>query len=260
MQTSGIIDAMPLWLLYLVTAGVVLLAIEIGWRLGNRQHLADPEQKGSSLGAAVGATLGLLAFLLAFTFGMAANRYDSRKLLVLDEANAIGTVYLRADFLPEPQRSDFRETLRIYTTLRVRGVTQIMTPEIRAETATLHRRLWDTGISAIDQVEPALMASFVQSLNELIDLDESRVTAGRNRIPDTIWFVLYSVTILSMAAMGYQFGLNGERNWAVILLLTLGFTAVLVLIADLDRPQAGIITVSQQSLLDVIDAIGTPTP
>ena len=73
----------------------------------------------------------------------------------------------------------------------------------------------------------------------MIDLDETRVTAGRNRIPDSIWLTLYAMTILTMAAMGYQFGLTGERSWPVTILLALVFTAVILLIADLDRPQAG---------------------
>jgi hypothetical protein len=101
---------------------------------------------------------------------------------------------------------------------------------------------------------------FVQSLNEMIDLDETRVTAGRNQIPDSIWLVLYVVTILTMMAMGYQFGLTGEHSWPVTILLVLVFTAVLLLIADLDRPQEGWLKVSQQAMVDLINKIGAPAP
>ena len=94
------------------------------------------------MGAVVGATLGLLAFLLAFTFGMAASRYDTRKQLVLQEANAIGTTYLRAEFLQEPQRSDIRNVLREYAALRAQGVTLLMTPAVMAQSSALHDRLW----------------------------------------------------------------------------------------------------------------------
>jgi hypothetical protein len=101
---------------------------------------------------------------------------------------------------------------------------------------------------------------FIEALNDTIDLDATRVTAGRNRIPDSIWLALYAVTILTMAAMGYQFGLTGEHSWPVTILLALVFTAVILLIADLDRPQAGLLKVSQQAMLDLIDKIGAPVP
>ena len=120
--------ALPLGALYIITAAIVLLSAEAGWRLGNYRRQRPHHEKDAPVGAVVGATLGLLAFLLAFTFGMAASRYDTRRQLVLQEANAIGTTYLRADMLPEPQRSEIRNLLREYAALRVGGVSAIMTP------------------------------------------------------------------------------------------------------------------------------------
>lgn len=260
MPASGIIDNVPLWLLCLLTAGLVLLVVEVGWRMGNRARQRTTVDKDAPIGAAVGATLGLLAFLLAFTFGMAASRFDTRKQMVLQEANAIGTTYLRADFLPEPQRSDVRNVLRAYAILHSRGVSEMVTPENMAQSAKLQDQLWADTAAVVAQDDSIKVALFVESLNELIDMDSTRVTAGRNHIPDSIWFALYVVTVLAMVAMGYQFGLNGQRNWAVTLLLTMVFTAVIIIIADLDRPQGGTLRVSQQAILDVIDRIGAPAP
>ena len=84
--------------------------------------------------------IGLLAFLLAFTIGMAAARYDTRKQMVLQEANAIGTAYLRANFLPEPQRGDVRNALRAYSALRVKGVTELIKPASMAQSSVLTER------------------------------------------------------------------------------------------------------------------------
>ena len=261
MEASGIVDALPFWALYVITAAIVLLSAEAGWWLGNRRRQRAEHEKEAPVGAVVGSMLGLLAFLLAFTFGMAATRFDNRKQLVLQEANAIGTTYLRADMLPEPQRSDIRNLLRQYAALRVGGVTSLMTPEVMAKSGALHDRLWTDAVAAAEKNPGSIIGGlFVQSLNDMIDLDETRVTAGRNRIPDTIWMVLYIVTILSMAAMGYQFGLTGQRSWPVIILLVLVFTAVILLIADLDRPQAGLLKVSQQAMIDLINKIGPPAP
>jgi hypothetical protein len=261
MQAGGIIDSLPLWALYVLTVLVVLISTEVGWRLGNYARQRPEHEEEAPVGAVVGATLGLLAFLLAFTFGMAASRFDTRKQLVLQEANAIGTTYLRADMLPEPQRSEIRNLLREYAALRVGGVSSIMTPEIMAQSGALHDRLWADAVAVAEQNPNSIVGGlFVQSLNEVIDLDAKRVAAGRNQIPDSIWLALYAVAILTMTAMGYQFGLTGERSWVVTILLVMTFSAVIVLIADLDRPQAGIVRVSQQAMVDLINKIGAPAP
>jgi len=261
MQATGIMDSLPLWAIYLITAALVLLSAEVGWRLGDYSRHRPRHEKDAPVGAVVGSMLGLLAFLLAFTFGMAASRYDTRKQLVLQEANAIGTAYLRADILPEPERSEIRNLLREYAAPRVQGGTWLVSPEALAQSSALHDRLWAAAVAATARNPESILGGlFVQSLNEVIDLDETRVTANRNRIPDSIWMVLYAITILSMAALGYQFGLTGERSWAVIILLVLVFTAVMLLIADLDRPQRGIIQVSQQAMIDLVNTIGAPAP
>jgi protein-S-isoprenylcysteine O-methyltransferase Ste14 len=261
MQVSGVVNGLRFGMLFIGTVAIVLLSAEAGWRLGNYRRQRPQHEKDAPVGAVVAAMLGLLAFLLAFTFGMAASRYDTRKQLVLQEANAIGTTYLRAEMLPEPQRSEIRNLLRAYAALRVGGVTSLMTPEVMAQSGALHDRLWAQAVAVGGQSPNSIVVGlFVQSLNEMIDLDETRVTAGRNQIPDSIWLALYVVTILTMMAMGYQFGLTGEHSWPVTILLVLVFTAVLLLIADLDRPQAGWLKVSQQAMIDLINKIGAPAP
>ena len=99
-QYTTALDGLPLWGLFLTIVVLVLAAIEGGYRLGSYRHRQEGREKEAPVGAMVGATLGLLAFMLAFTFGMAASRFDTRKQLVLDEANAIGTTYLRTAMLP----------------------------------------------------------------------------------------------------------------------------------------------------------------
>ncbi len=258
--SSSIVDALPLWALYIVSILIVLLSIEVGWRLGNYRRKPVEDDKKVPISAAVGATLGLLAFLLAFTFGMAGSRFDNRKQVVLNEANAIGTTYLRTDFLPEPLRAEVRSFLREYTVLRAAGASVILSPQGMAKAASLQDQLWAIADSARVQSDSISTGLFIQSLNEMIDLDATRVTANRNRIPDAIWLMLCVVTILSMAAMGYEFGQTGTRNWTITILLAVVFTTVIVLIADLDRPQMGFLQVSQQPLLDVLSRIGTPAP
>ena len=261
MQASAIFHDLPLWALYIVTVLIVLLSVEAGYLVGNLRRRSEADEKNAPIGSLVGATFGLLAFLLAFTFSAASTRYDTRKQMVLQEANAIGTAYLRADLLPEPQRTDARNALAAYTKLRSGGVTSLLRPEVMAESSALQDILWGTAVSAGTlRPDSPVSALFIQAVNAVIDLDGERITAGRNRIPDSIWTVLYALTVLSMAAMGYQFGLSGVRSWGETVILGLAFTLVILLIADLDRAQSGVVRVSQQPMLDLLNKIGSPAP
>ena len=258
--SSSVVDALSLGGLFLVSIAVVLLSIEAGWRLGdNRRRHAETESR-APIGAAVGATLGLLAFLLAFTFNMAASRYDTRKQIVTQEANAIGTTFLRADFLPPDSIAETRQLLQEYTIIRAGGQVSFMNPTGVLRSAAIQDRLWQIANDAQIQADTPATALYISSLNDVIDLDTERVTANRNRIPDTIWLILALVAVFSMAVMGYEFGLAGTRSWTVVILLVVIFTSVIVLIADLDRPQAGLIQVSQQPLLDLLNRIGGSMP
>src|ERR1043166_6655429 len=121
MQSNGILDAFPLWGLFIVILLVVLLSVECGYRLGKYRRSRHEQEKEAPLGTMVGATLGLLAFILAFTFGLAAARFDARRQALLDEANTIGTTYLRAGMLPE-RGEQIRGLLRDYVAARLEGV------------------------------------------------------------------------------------------------------------------------------------------
>lgn len=260
MITSGIIDRLPLIALFLLAGAIALLSVELGWQFGNYRHKHHTKEEKAPINAAVGSTLGLLAFLLAFTFGMAGARYETRKQNVLQEANAIGTTYLRADFLPEAARNEVRNLLRQYTALRAGGVSSYLSVEGMAEAAKLQNRLWVMAAEAQKTSDTVATGLFVQALNEMIDLDAARLAGVRNRIPDTIWLMLLIVTIFAMTAMGYEFGLTGIRSWTVVILLAIVFTAVITLIADLDRPQQGLIQISQQPLIDLLEKISPPSP
>jgi hypothetical protein len=124
----------------------------------------------------------------------------------------------------------------------------------------LHNLLWSQVVVLGERDPRSIVAGlFIQSLNEVIDLHAKRVTAGlRSRIPGIIWVALYLVAILAMVAVGYHEGLTSPRRSGVVLVLTLAFSAVLLLVVDLDRPQEGLLKVSQQALVDVRNFMRTP--
>jgi hypothetical protein len=252
MKGDGALDFLPLWGLLVATLLLVLLSFECGYRLGRYRHKRSEQEKEAPVGAMVGATLGLLAFLLAFTFGLAASRFDTRRQVLLDEVNAIGTTYLRAGFLPE-RREEVRVLLREYVDVRLEAVRSGKVEQGMRQSEKLHGQLWEHAVALAEKNPGSIVVGlFVQSLNEVIDLHSKRVTIGlRNRIPGAIWAALYVVAVLALAAMGYHAGLAGTSRSLAVLAVAFTFSVVLYLVADLDRPQEGSLTVSQQGMIDL---------
>ena len=261
MQGHEPLDYIPLWALVGTTVVLIFLAVEAGFRVGRwRQRRAEHERE-TPVAAIVAATLGLLAFLLAFTFGMAASRFEIRRGLVLDEANAIGTTYLRAALVPEPHRTEIRTLLRDYVDLRLGGVEEGMAVPALARSEKLQGQLWAQAVIVAEKNPTPITGLFIQSLNEVTDLHAKRVTVGmRNRIPITIWGTLYFTAILAMAGVGYHEGLTSTTRTLATLVLVVAFSGVLWLLEELDRPQEGFIKVSQQTMIDLRKSMIPPGP
>lgn len=249
---QGPLDSLPLWLLFAATVTLIFAAVEAGYRLGRYRRVHLPE-KEAPVGAMAAAMLGLLAFMLAFTFGLAATRFDERRHAILNESNAIGTTYLRAEMLPSPNRAQVRELLRAYVDARVEGVATGQLNEAIARSQELQRELWAEA-TAVAEADPHSIVNglFIQSLNEMIDLHSTRVMVGlRSRIPAVIWGALYFVATLTMTTMGYHEGLTGARRSLASFALVVAFSSILFMTVDLDRPQEGLLRISQQSVLDL---------
>jgi len=259
MQTTSLMDALPLWGLFIAILAVVLLSVECGYRLGQFRRSRHEQEKEAPVGTMVGATLGLLAFILAFTFGLAAARFDTRRQVLLDEANAIGTTYLRAGMLPE-RGEQIRTLLRDYVAARLQTVQPGKLAEGIRRSENIQQEVWTEAETVAEKNPNSIVVGvFVQSLNEMIDLHAKRVQAGmRSRIPGAIWLGLFAVAVLSLTAMGYLEGLSGTRRSLAVLAVAVAFSVVIELIADLDRPQEGVLRVSQQALLDVQRSMNPP--
>jgi hypothetical protein len=251
MLGSEPLDVVPLWGLLIGIMLVVLISVEAGFRVG-RIRARRAHETETPVGEMVAATLGLLAFILGFTFGLAATRFDTKRQLVVDEANALGTAYLRAEMLPE-RRDEIRTLLREYVDVRIDAAIPGRLAEGARRSEVLQNRLWQLTVPiALKNPNSIIVGLFVQALNDVIDLHTKRLTAAvRNRIPFAIWAALYGISIFSFAAMGYHSGLTGTTRSLVIIAVAFTFTVVIVLIADLDRGQEGVLKVSQQALIDL---------
>ncbi len=253
-----ILDQIPIRAFFLLTISVALLCIEGGFRLGCRNAAKEHE---TSVASMVGSMLSLLAFMLAFTFGLAAARYDTRKILVMEESNAIGTTYFRADFIEEPFRTNIKSLVRKYVDIRVKDVFQndALEPTL-AKGEVIQDQLWQQAtIVGQKHPESETVALFIESLNQMIDLHAKRLaTRLQARIPPSIWYALFLIAALSMAGNGYKCGIVGGRSVVASLMLAIAFSTVILLIADLDRPWAGIINASSQPMIDLSKKIGLP--
>ena len=253
----NLLDALPIWVIFLGTLGLILGLLQIGFTLGRRrQQLGTGKADGP--GAMAGTTLGLLAFMLAFTFNGAAGRFDARKMLVIEEANAIHQAWLRAGFLADAGRAQARGILRDYVDARVKiaaGDIPVATGLVQVE--ALLDQLWRLAEVA-GRTEPAAIATsqFVESTNRVIDVHLRRLTVSiRHRVPPTIWVTLYVLAGIAMLMMGAANGMAPARQRSVEFGLAIAFSLVLFVIADLDRPQEGLINVSQQAMTELRDKL-----
>ena len=252
MGKNVLIDFLPLWSILPLTIVVALVSVEVGYRVASHRQRGTLEEKESPVGGMVGATLGLLGFMLAFTFGIAGSRFEDRRQVLLSEANAVGTTYRRAAMLPEPIRTETQDLLREYVDVRLEAVQPGKLNQSILRSEELHNRLWSLAVAATEKDRSDITGLFVQSLNEVIDLHAKRLMASvRSRVPNIIWIVLFVLAILAMLMMGYHSGLAHSRRSIVVIALILGFSSVIYLIADLDRPGKGTLQVSQQSMIDL---------
>ena len=252
-------DALPIPVFFILFALISLACYEGGFRLGRWWQNREPGEQEGPTGVLVGSILALLAFLLAVTMGMASDRFDARRAIVLDEANAIGTTYLRAGYLPEPASSQIRELLRQYVPLRIRtSSSDDLQGDIQKSQAILNQ-LWTIAEGVAKTTNQGdLVSTFIESLNDTIDLHETRVTAASARVPETVVLLLIIGSALTLGMVGFSAGLTRRRSLlsAAVLIIALG--AVITIVVDLDRPREGFIQVSQQPLIDVQQRIGPP--
>lgn len=243
--------------------GALLLAIEAGYRLGLRCKADNDEASTSHLNLLQSALLGLLALLLGFTFSMSISRLETRKLLVLEEANAIGTTYLRSHFLAEPLRGEVADLLRQYVAARLEhhraGIDPVLLKAARDKGAEIENRLWRAAIAAAASAPDSLPVSlFVESLNETIDVNEKRQVAFENHVPEVVIVLLFVVSAVAVGFLGYANGLTGKRRVYSTAIFAVLIALVLAVILDTDRPRRGLVQVSQSSLLRLEASMAQP--
>lgn len=243
------------WTLFVLVTALLLVLAEVGYRLGRGLHAARDEPRRSQIGVVQGAVLGMMGLLLGFTFSMAVTRYDTRRDLVLKEANAVGTTWLRASLLSEEHRGPVRNLLREYVDVRLRTQAEARDPQRLAEglrrSAAIQSSLWQHAEAAVTRAPIPITGLFVTTLNEMIDADAERIAAGRNQIPGGVWLLLVVVAGFACYTGAYAAGAHGVRTAFTSALVPLLIAVVILLIFDLTHERQGVIGVSQQPLIDL---------
>ena len=207
------------------------------------------------------AVLGLLALLMGFTFSLAVERFDARRLLVLEEANAIGTAYLRAQLLAEPHRSRMTHLLVRYTDNRIalaKAPPGRAAPMLAVNDALL-TDIWAATSAAFEDIKGLPFSStYLESVNALIDLDASRKAARAARVPPEVFAVLILYMAVTAGVLGYVLkGVRGRLSGGFLLAL---LTLSLILVLDIDRPVGGGIFESQRPMEDLQKSLASQPP
>lgn len=241
-------------LIVIILFGLILMADELGLRLGTRRREQIDNDLKSHTAAIQGGVVGLLALILGFTFNMSIQRYDSRAGAEVAEANAIGTAMLRASLLPDRFADPAREAMSDYTTLRIRGSHADLTDiearrDLLRETQDAQLRVWNIGIDAADlDPNPVRTGYFLTAVNDMIDAQGARNDVLDRHVPPAIFYLLFIIFVAAGALVGYSSGLGQRQSRVPALILNLLICLLVFIVIDLDRPRRGLIQVKQDSM------------
>ena len=243
------------WLLYVLTLIIVLGGTWLGRRLGARARRRDPAN-ADHLPAAQSVLIGLLSLMIGFTLNVSLGRWQARQTAVLHETTAIETSLDRATLLPGEDAGQARAQLIQYLHTRILIGEAGSRPRLRREegeqSVAIKERLWEEARHATAHGMQALaVSSFVTSLDGLGDAQQERLAADYTEVPGVVVATLYGLATVAFAYLGFVAGAKDARNDVSNAVLAAAFVTVITIVADLDRPDAGITAVSQRSLVEL---------
>ena len=241
-------------------ASLVILSVA-GWIGGSlREKKPHLESDREEFMFVLGGTLTLLGLIIGFTFSMAVSRYDQRKNYEEEEANAIGTEYVRADLLPAADAAKVRSLLRSYLALRIRTYRSRRYRELRAmeaETAQLQSQMWSAVTLPAKTQQNAVTALAVEGMNDLLNTQGYTQAAWWNRIPAAAWALMLIISVFCNVLIGYS---ARHKRVMLYLILPIALSVSLFLIADIDSPRSGVIRVHPQNLESLAQSLDAQTP
>lgn len=264
-MTEFLYEVNSAWIAAVLLAAMVA-AVELGYRIGATRARSTNEVSREHINGIQATFLGILALLLGFTLSLALQRFDSRSEAVVDEANAIGTAFLRTDLLSDALRAEGRRLVGDYVDLRVQAsALSVVEHTERARVAEAQTRaqaaLWALARRGVEADPNAYVPTlFIEAVNTLIDSQGRREAALQRHVPEVVLGLLGATLLMSGWVVGFAAGAAGHRPSLVGHLMVMLIVVLVFMILDLDRPQRGLIRVSQQSLLDLQASIHAARP
>lgn len=264
-MSSGSLSSLSIPAIAMVSLGLMVLSAALGHLLRrlhdrrSREKSHESEPSVAQEGYLIGGAMGLLGLLLAFSFGMVINRYEVRRDLVTKEANAIGTSYLRAQFLDEPHRTRLSNLLVAYTENRIKLATAADRNAYLPTNDRLLIEIWAAVRAARESaLQHGMTTTLLNTYNDVIDLDTERKIAWDLRVPDEVLVLVAVYLFITAGVVGYSVdGARGMRAAAVLFLL---LTLSLTVIADINRPMSGSARESQRAMEMLLASLKAQPP
>ncbi len=258
MEYLAYYSAPVVFLIFAIALNLVLF--ELGRLFGKRWPVGDDSRDDAAFAIAQGAIFGMGALIVGFSFSFVASRFELRRTFVTTEANAIGTTYLRAAYLPAPEAKRFRAILKDYTRLRLFAYSYNANVNLRllaeSRSIALQDSLWDIVVKA-GRSDPrnVQLGLLTQTVNETIDVSASQAALFKNHMPIAITVLIVMVSALVSLLVGVTFGRNGTFQPVISIVLCVVFAFVIFEIIDLDRPQSGFIRTNLAPLQTQLNAM-----
>ena len=240
----------------------MLVCLEIGRRIGKARFARDPDGADKGVSAIEGAVFALFGLLLAFTFSGAATRFDHRRDLITQEANSIGTAYLRIDLLPAKTQPPLRALYREYVAARLATYQKL--PDMAAahveyeRSLALQSEIWKRSVAASYNADaPAIANLVLPPLNDMIDITTTRLVASQTHPPDTIYYMLFALGLAAALLSGYSLASSQTRQWLHMLGFAVVISATVYVTMDMEYPRMGLIRIdaADQLLVDLLNSM-----
>jgi hypothetical protein len=255
MSSSWLYSQDSIWIVLTLLVATVA-AGELGSHMGRRWYPRTDEHRRGHIGSILGALLGLLALLISFTFAMSADRYNTRRQLVVNDANALERLYLQSSLLPAAPRRAFKQLLGQYVNSRAQiallrhDPTDSETAEDAARSERIHAQMWNVIKGAAEsQTDVTVTHDMLNGLIDAMSIHRERVFSWESHVPDpVIWLLLFGA-LTAVGAIGFVGGLGNHRGLPARIVVTLLLCGTIYVTLDLDKPHQGPIIISQSPML-----------
>lgn len=246
----------PTWHLIAALLCVMFIANEIGFRLGRRLHRDETEKSRFASGALKASVFGMVALLVGFSFSLTASRHELRRKVVLDEANAIGTCYLRSELLDQPVKEKLQGTLRKFIDVRIEHYENLLDSaahlKTQREMGELLDDLWQAVVrTGKANAEATRVSQIVPAANAVIDLNATRTWATRSHLPGAVLVLLVVCVAVSSLLIGHSSGQSSRRHVWLWIATNALFSLVMFVMLEYDRPSRAMARVDHAPLTDL---------